>query len=75
MFLINSNVTRAKCHNNEGHDEGCGKNVSYLDRCVMGGRGGGGKNRMSASWPLWGRERISQYTSVKKNHSLFDFSF
>lgn len=40
MFLINSNVTRAKCHNNEGHDEGCGKNVSYLDRCVMGGGGG-----------------------------------
>lgn len=43
MFLINSNVTRAKCHNNEGHDEGCGNNVSYLDRCVMGGRGGGQK--------------------------------
>lgn len=43
MFLINSNVTRAKCHNNEGHDEGCGNNVSYLDRCVMGGKGGGQK--------------------------------
>lgn len=37
--------------------------------------GGGGKNRMSASWPLWGMEGISQYTLVKKNHSLFDFSF
>lgn len=45
MFLINSNVTRAKCHNNEGHDEGCGKNVSYLDRCVMGGGGGGGQKQ------------------------------
>lgn len=45
MFLINSNVTRAKCHNNEGHDEGCGNNASYLDRCVMGGRGGGGQKQ------------------------------
>lgn len=51
MFLINSNVTRAKCHNNEGHDEGCGNNASYLDRCVMGGRGGGAKT----GCPLHGR--------------------
>lgn len=27
----------AKCHNNEGQDEGCGNSVSYLDRCVIGG--------------------------------------
>lgn len=53
----------AKCHNNEGQDEGWGNSVSYLDRCVIGG--GGGKNRLSAPWPLWRVERISQYASVK----------
>lgn len=75
MFLINSNATRAKCHNNEGHDEGCGNNVSYLGRCVMWGVGGGERERLSAPWPLWGGERVSQYTSVKTNYvySLFDF--
>lgn len=30
----------AKCHNNEGQDEGWGNSVSYLDRCVIGGGGG-----------------------------------
>lgn len=29
----------AKCHNNEGQDEGCGNSVSYLDRCVIWGGG------------------------------------
>lgn len=73
MFLINSNVTRAKCHNNEGHDEGCGKNVSYLDRCVMGG-GGGQKQDVRLMAVVGKGEDYSIYFS-EKNHSLFDFSF
>lgn len=65
----------AKCHNNEGQDEGCGNSVSYLDRCVIGG------GEAKTGCPLHGRcgewrGLVNMLQSKTKYiYSLFDFFF
>lgn len=61
----------AKCHNNEGQDEGCGSNVSYLDRCVIGGEG---QKQVVRSMAVVWRGLVNMLQSKTKYiYSLFDF--